>query len=81
MKTPLVAWEIDSAGYATPVVPCSPMTERWAVLTPTGVVITDEYTGLGLEGPIALKDWIKIRDQLGRRSLERGIRTLGRHLR
>ena len=65
MKIPLVAWEIDSAGYATPVVPCSPMTDRWAVLTPTGLVIADEYTRLGSGGPIALKDWIKIRDRMG----------------
>ena len=68
MKTPVVAWEIDSGGYATPVIPCSPMTDRWAVLTPTGFVIIDEYTGLGYKAPIALKDWIKIRDRMGRRS-------------
>ena len=59
MKIPVVAWEIDSVGDATPVVPCSPMTERWAVLMPTGEVIVDEYTGLDYKAPITLTDWIK----------------------
>jgi hypothetical protein len=59
MKTPLVAWEIDSEGYATPVVPCSPMTDRWAVLMPTGFVVVDEWTRLGWGPQIPLMDWLK----------------------
>ena len=59
MKMPVVAWEIDGGGYAKPVIPCSPMSDRWAVLMPTGFVIVDECTRLGYEAPITLKDWIK----------------------
>ena len=59
MKIPVVAWEIDGGGYATPVIPCSPMSDRWAVLMPTGFVIVDEYTRLDYKAPITLKDWIR----------------------
>ena len=36
-----------------------PVTDRWAVLTPEGVVISDEYSNLFGEVPLSLKDWIK----------------------
>ena len=59
MKTPVVAWEIDSGGEAKPVIPGPPMGDRWAVLTPTGLVIVDEWTRLDYGPQITLKDWIK----------------------
>ena len=60
MKIPVVAWEFDSGGDAKPVIPGAPVIDRWAVLTPSGFVISDYCTGLGYEAtPVALKDWIK----------------------
>ena len=59
MKTPVVAWKIDRGGYAEPIVPGMPVTDRWAVLTPQGYVITDQYTNLFGDDPLQLKDWIK----------------------
>ena len=76
MKTPVVAWEIDGGGYARPVIPGAPMTDRWAVLTPTGVVITDEFTSLGYEAPVALKDWIKSEIEWVEDRRQRDIRLL-----
>ena len=59
MKTPLVAWEIDRWGSVSPVIRGTPMNDRWAVLTPTGFIITDEFTSVAFEAPLVLKDWIK----------------------
>ena len=45
---------------------------------PTGIVIVDEYTSLGFEAPITLKDWIK--DEIEWVGDPRaGQSTLGRH--
>ena len=59
LKTPVVAWKIDLGGYAEPIVPGMPVTCCWAVLTPQGYVITDQYTNLFGEYPLQLNDWIK----------------------
>jgi hypothetical protein len=59
MQTPVVAWEIDSGGEAKPVIPGPPMGDRWAVLTPTGLVVVDEWARLDCGLQITLKDWIK----------------------
>ena len=57
LKTPVVAWSIDREGYAEPIVPGMPVYDRYAVLTPEGYVITDQYR-FG-DDPLQLKDWIK----------------------
>jgi hypothetical protein len=36
-----------------------PVADRWAVLTPVEFVMTDEYSNLLGQPPLALKDWIK----------------------
>ena len=59
LKEPVVAWRIDSANYAVPVLPGVSVSDRWAVLTPEGLVVTDQYTDLFGEAPLTLKDWIK----------------------
>ncbi|MER9450154.1 hypothetical protein [Mesorhizobium sp. M0254] len=59
LKEPVIAWTIDGGNYAEPIRPGLSVTDRWAVLTPEGFVVTDEYTNLFGEAPLALKDWIK----------------------
>ena len=39
LREPVVAWRIDSANYAEPVIPGLPVTDRWAVLTPEGLCV------------------------------------------
>lgn len=58
LKTPVVAWKIDSGGSAEPIVPGLPVTCCWAVLTPHNNVIADQYTNLFGEYPLPLKTWI-----------------------
>ena len=59
LREPVVAWRIDSADYAVPVLPGVSVSDRWAVLTPEGLVFTDQYTDLFGEASLTLKDWIK----------------------
>ena len=59
MKTPVVAWRVDGGNFAAPVIPGVPVTDRWAVLTPDGTVMTDEFTNLFGDRPVALKDWME----------------------
>ena len=59
LREPVIAWRIDRYNYAQPVIPGVPLGDRWAVLTPEDLVITDEYTNLCGEDPLPLKDWIK----------------------
>jgi hypothetical protein len=59
MKTPVLAWRVDGSNCAAPVIPGIPVIDRWAVLTPCGTVMTDEFTNLLGDPPLALKDWIK----------------------
>ena len=59
LREPVVAWRINGGDYAEPVRVGNPVTDRWAVLTPEGLVIGDEYSNLLGEAPLSLKDWIK----------------------
>ena len=59
LREPVVAWRIDGGDYAEPVRVGNPVTDRWAVLTPEGLVVGDEYSNLLGEAPLSLKDWIK----------------------
>jgi hypothetical protein len=56
-KTPVVAWSVED-DRAVPIIPGLPLAERWAVLTPNGIVLTDEFTST-LIPTLALKDWIQ----------------------
>jgi len=60
LKTPVIAWKVDSSGYATPIIPGLSVTDDWAVLTPDGFVIADEYASLSDIYPVELKDWINV---------------------
>ena len=58
-RTPVVGWQVENGNYVKPLIPSLPVTDRWAVLTPEGFVMTDQYTNVFAEAPLALKDWIK----------------------
>ncbi|RWD31340.1 MAG: hypothetical protein EOS22_04785 [Mesorhizobium sp.] len=58
LKEPVVAWRVHASRYAEPIIPGLPVTDRWAVLTPEGFVMTDEYTNLIGDAAVSLKDWI-----------------------
>lgn len=55
LKTPVVAWALDSQGYAAPVKAGLPIGYRWVVLTPGGLVIADEITSLFDKFPVPSK--------------------------
>lgn len=57
-KEPVVAWSVLN-DFAVPITVSAALTERWAVLTPEGFVITDPITNLFGEAPLKLRDWIK----------------------
>lgn len=59
LKTPVIAWKVARSGYSVPVIPGLPIADRWAVLTPDGFVIADEYTSLSGLYPLELNNWIK----------------------
>ncbi len=59
LREPVVGWQVKDGGYVEPLIVGMPVTDRWAVLTPEGSVMTDEYTNTFGEAPLSLKDWIK----------------------
>jgi hypothetical protein len=59
IKEPVVGWRIDAFEYAKPIIPGCQTIDRWAVLTPDGLVMTDEFSNIFGEAPLALKDWIR----------------------
>ena len=59
IKEPVIAWRVDSSGHVQPLVPGLPVNDQWAVLAPSGRVITDEYTNLFGDCPVPLRDWIR----------------------
>lgn len=58
LKEPVIAWRVQASGYAEPIIPGLPVTDRWAVLTPEGLVVTDQYSNLFGEAPMGLKEWM-----------------------
>ena len=59
MREPVVAWRIESDHYTKPIIPGLAVTDRWAVVTPDGYVITDEYTAVGHKFPLTVAAWVK----------------------
>ena len=58
-RTPVVGWQVENGNYVKPLIPSLPVTDRWAVLTPEGFVMPDEYTSMFAGAPLSLKNWIK----------------------
>ena len=59
LREPVVGWQVEAGGYVEPLIIGMPVTDRWAVLTPEGFVMTDSFTNTFGEAPLSLKDWIK----------------------
>ncbi len=61
-RTPVVGWQVENGNYVKPLIPSLPVTDRWAVLTPEGFVMTDEYTSVFAGAPHVAQELDKIRN-------------------
>ncbi len=58
LREPVIAWKIEGGHYASPIIAGNGVLDRWAVLTPDNLVVTDWCTALCYKYPLNVLDWI-----------------------
>jgi len=76
IKNPVIAWKVEEDGCARPIVAGEGVCDRWAVLAPTGCVISDPFTSIFADSLVPLSAWIRAEVEWLEEHVEAGSRSV-----